>query len=98
MSRQQLRSLIQNAHDAAQYKQLADYYRQQEAQYRAMAAAEKAEWNKRVQASLGGESLKKPNPADSAHRLYDSYSYQADHNADLAAHYEQLAGTTPSKS
>ena len=91
MSRQELHSLMQTAHESAQYKQLADYFRQREASYRAQAAEEKTEWDRRAQASLGGESTKRPNPADSAHRLYDSYSYEADHSGSLAQHYEQLA-------
>jgi hypothetical protein len=91
MSRQELHTLMQNAHESAQYKQLADYFRQQEASYRSQAAEEKTEWDRRAQASLGTESLKRPNPADSAHRLYDSYSYEADHSGSLAQHYEELA-------
>jgi len=98
MSRQELHSLMQNAHDSAQYKQLADYFHQQEAVCRAKAAEEKIELDRRVQANLGGEELKRPNPTDSARRLYESYSYDADHNGDLAQHYEQLAAAAQNKS
>jgi len=98
MSRQELHSLMQSAHSSEQYKQLADYFHQQEAQYRAKAAEEKIEWDRRAQASLGGEDLKRPNPTDSARRLYESYSYDADHNGTLAQHYEQLAAAAQNKS
>jgi len=96
MSRQELHSLMQSANSAAQFKQLADYFHQQEAQYRAKAAEEKIELDRRTQASLGGEELKRPNPVDSARRLYESYSYDADHNGSLAQHYDQLAAQSKS--
>jgi hypothetical protein len=94
LSRQELRTLAQNA----QYQKLADYYHQQETQFRAKAASEKMEWDRRAQMSQGGPELKIPNPADSARRLYESYSYDADHSADLANHYQQLAAAAQSKS
>jgi hypothetical protein len=95
MSKQQLRDLKQNAHESTQFKQLADYYRQRETEYRAKAAEEKTEWDRRAQAS-NGPTLKLPNPTDSARRLYDSYFYEANHSADLASHYDQLAAQNKS--
>jgi hypothetical protein len=97
ISRQELHSLIRNAHDAAGYRQLASYYRQQETQYRAQATAELAERNRRAQNTMGS-AQKYPRPVDSAQNLYESYQYQADHAAAQAQHYEQLAATPASKS
>jgi hypothetical protein len=91
MTKQQLRDLQKNAHESAQFKQLADYYHQQEAEYRAKAADEKVEWDRRQQMDPYGTAVKIPSPANSAERLYESYSYEADHNGDLANHYDQLA-------
>jgi hypothetical protein len=96
MTKQQLRDLLHNAHESAQFKQLADYYHQQEAAYRAKAAEEKAEWDRRQQMDPYGPAVKIPSPADSARRLYESYSYEADHNGDLANHYDQLAAQSKS--
>jgi hypothetical protein len=97
LSRHELHNLMQNAHDAAQYKQLADYFRQQEAQYRAQAAAELIERNRRAQYTMG-TAQKYPRPVDSAQNLYESYLYQANQAAAQAQHYEQLAATPESQS
>jgi hypothetical protein len=88
---------MQNAHDPAQYKQLADYFRQQETQYRAQAAAELAERNRRAQNTMG-TAQKYPRAVDSAQYLYESYVDQADHAAAQAQHYEQLATVPVGKS
>ena len=96
-NRHELHSLMQNAHDPAQYKQLADYFRQQETQYRAQAAAELVERNRRAQYTMG-TAQKYPRPVDSAQNLYESYLYQADRAAAQAKHYEQLAATLVSQS
>jgi hypothetical protein len=93
LSKQEVRDLKQNAHESAQFKQLADYYHQQEAKFRAEAAEEKAEWDRREQMDPYGTAVKIPSPANSAERLYESYTYEADHNGELAAHYEQLAAS-----
>jgi hypothetical protein len=91
MTKQELRELKQTAHESAQFKQIADYYHQQEAKFRAEAAEEKADWDRRQQMDPYGTAEKIPNPADSARRLYESFSYEADHSAELANHYDQLA-------
>jgi hypothetical protein len=97
ISHHELHNLMQNAHDATQYKQLADYFRQQETQYRAQAAAELVERNRRAQYTMG-TAQKYPRPVDSAQNLYESYLYQADRAAAQAKHYEQLAATPVSQS
>jgi hypothetical protein len=91
MTKQELHALVQTAHESAQFKQIAGYYHQQEAEYRAKAAEEKVEWDRRAQMDPYGPAVKIPSPANSAERLYESYTYEADHNADLANHYDQLA-------
>jgi hypothetical protein len=97
LTKQQLRDLTKTAHESAQFKQLADYYRQQEADYRAKAAEEKIEWDRRAQMDPYGTAVKIPSPANSAERLYESYVYEADHNGELASHYDQLAATPQDK-
>ena len=97
LTKQEVRDLKQNAHESAQFKQLADYYHQQEAAYRAKAAEEKVEWDRRQQMDPYGTAVKIPSPANSAQRLYESYTYEAEHNSDLANHYEQLAAAPESK-
>ncbi len=93
LSSHELRNLMQNAHDSAQYKQLGVYFRQQEAQSRAKAAAELIERNQRAQNTMGS-AQKYPRPVDSAQYLYDSYVQSAEQAAAHAQHYEQLAAAT----
>lgn len=90
LSGRELHSLMLNAHSAAQYKQLAGYFHQMEAKYRAEATAEKAERDRRAQVNAG-LMQKYPRPVDSAQYLYESYVSQADSAALQAQHYEQLA-------
>ena len=49
MSGSKLHSLMQKAHSAAEYQQLADYFHQMEAKYRSEATAEKVERDRRAQ-------------------------------------------------
>jgi hypothetical protein len=91
-SKQELKMMMREAHNSQQYQALADYYHQQESFYRSEAAVEKTEWDRRTQ-TYSGTSTKLPNPADSARRLCEAYSYNADHSGDLAHHYDQLAAT-----
>jgi len=91
-SRAELKQQIATAHTPQQYRALASYYRQQESSFRAQQAAEKLVWEQRAQ-NTTSTAQKYPRPVDSAHYLYDYYSYQADRSAQQAAHYEQLAGT-----
>jgi hypothetical protein len=90
ISPQQAHALIKSAHTNTQYKQLAGYYHQQEADYRAKAAAEKIERDRRAQVDAGLYQ-KYPRPVDSAQNLYDSYVSSADNAALQARHYDQLA-------
>jgi len=78
------------ANTPADYKQLAGYYHQQEAKYRAEAAAEKAERDRRAQVNASVYQ-KYPRPVDSSQYRYESYTTDADQAALKAQHYEQLA-------
>jgi len=89
--------MMQNAHDTTQYKQLADYYHQQEANYRAQANAELMERDRRAQYTMG-TAQKYPRPVDSAEYLYESYVSQADDAAAKAKHYDDLAAASQGKS
>ena len=89
-SPREVHELIKSAHTTAQYKELASYYHQQETDYRAKAAAEKAERDRRAQVDAGLYQ-KYPRPVDSAQYLYESYVSSADSAALQARHYDQLA-------
>jgi hypothetical protein len=91
LSAQELHSLIKSANSSAEYKQLASYFHQQEMDYRAKAAAEKIELDRRSQVNAALYQ-KYPRPADSARYLYESYLSDANGAALQAQHYEQLAG------
>jgi hypothetical protein len=90
VSAQELHSLVKSANTAAQYKQLAGYFHQQETDYRAKAAAEKAEVDRRAQVNAALYQ-KYPRPVDTAESLYESYLSDANSAALQARHYEQLA-------
>jgi hypothetical protein len=87
---QQAHSLIKSAHSVAEYKQLAGYFRQQEAEYRAKAADEKIKHDQMAQGT-SGQYHKIPSPADFAQSVYESYVSKADKAAIRAQHYDQLA-------
>lgn len=91
LSARQLSNLVKSAHSIAEYKELAGYYHQQEMQYRAEAAAEKVERDRRATINAG-LMQKYPRPVDSAQYLYESYLSKADNAALQARHYDQLAG------
>jgi hypothetical protein len=90
LSAHEVRDLVRSAHSREQYQQLATYYHQQEAHYRAEAAAEKVERDRRAQVNAALYQ-KYPRPVDSAQYLYESYVSQADAAALSAQHYDQLA-------
>ena len=89
-TRGELSREMQSATTPEQYQALANYFRQQQESYLARAASEKITWEDRSRNSTGS-GQKYPRPVDSAHYLYDSYRYSADHNGKLADRYEQLA-------
>jgi hypothetical protein len=90
LSSQELHSLLKSAHSSADYQQLAGYYHQQEAKYRAEAASEKIERDRRAQVNAGLYQ-KYPRPVDSAQYLYESYLESANQAAAQAQHFDQLA-------
>jgi hypothetical protein len=93
-SPRELHDMVKSAHTTAQYKALANYFHQQEADYRAKAAAEKVDRDRRAQVDAGLYQ-KYPRPVDSAQYLYDSYVSSADNAALQARHYDQLAVGQP---
>ena len=90
MTPREVHSLMRSAHDSAQYKQIAGYFHQQEAKFRAEASAEKTVRDHcgQVSASL---MHKYPRPVDVAQYWYESYVSQADNAALKAQHFDQLS-------
>jgi hypothetical protein len=89
--------LMKTAHTSTDYTQLAAYFHQRETEYRAKAAAEKVERDRRAQVNAGLYQ-KYPRPVDSAQYLYESYLSEAESAAVQAQHYDQLVGASPSNS
>jgi hypothetical protein len=92
ISAHDVHNLMKNANSKAQYEQLASYFHQQEAQYRAKAATEKAEWEQLAKDS-SPRAQKYPRPVDSVQYSYESYVTQANNAALQARHFEMLAAT-----
>ena len=91
ISVQDAHRLMKTAHTSTDYSQLATYFHQREAEYRAKAGAEKVERDRRAQVNAGLYQ-KYPRPVDSAQYLYESYLGEANSAAIQAQHYDQLAG------
>jgi hypothetical protein len=92
MTPHDVHNLMKSASSSAQYLQLADFFHKQEADYRAKAADEKIERDRRAQVNAALYQ-KYPRPVDSAQYLYESYLTDADTAALRARHYDQLAAT-----
>jgi hypothetical protein len=86
----ELKQLAHDAHTPDQYGVLASYYGQKQQHFLAQAAEEKQEWARRS-ANVMLTAAKYPRPVDSAHYLYDYYTYKASEAGQLAAKYTQLA-------
>ena len=91
ISHSELKKLQREATSPAQFKLLADYYRQRQREFNAKAADEKIEWERRSR-DVSGPMAKPPRPVDSARNLYEYYQYEADQAAKLAVQYEEKAG------
>lgn len=92
MTPREVHSLMRSAHDSAQYKQIAGYFHQQEAKFRAEAAAEAVERDRRAPDNAALYHYQKyPRPFDTAQYLYESYLSKADSAATQAQHFDQLA-------
>jgi hypothetical protein len=92
MTPREVHSLMRSAHDSAQYKQIAGYFHQQEAKFRAEAAAEAVERDRRAPDNAALYRYQKyPRPFDTAQYLYESYLSKADSAATQAQHFDQLA-------
>jgi hypothetical protein len=92
MSHGELKKLERQAESPAQFKMLANYYRQKEVKFSARAADEKLEWDRRSKV-VTGPMAKPPRPVDSAQSLYQYYQQEADQAAKLASHYEKRSET-----
>jgi hypothetical protein len=90
MSLTEVHNLMKSAHTSAEYLRVAGYFHQQEADYRAKAAAEKAERDRRAQVNASLYQ-KYPRPADTAEARYESYLADANGAAIQAQHFDQLA-------
>ena len=92
MTPREVHSLMRSAHDSAQYKQIAGYFHQQEAKYRAEAAAEAVERDRRAPDNAALYHYQKyPRPFDTAQYLYESYLSKADSAATQVQHFDKLA-------
>jgi hypothetical protein len=89
----QLKKLSKEAGTPGQYAVLASGYSTQQKDYLAQAADEKQEWARRS-TNIMLTAAKYPRPVDSAHYLYDYYTYKAGEAGQLAAKYALLAGQT----
>ncbi len=85
-----LHSLIATAHSSEQYRKLADYFHRQASAYRAKAAEEKIERDRRAQVNAP-LMMKYPRPVDSSQYRFESYSADANQADARAAHYDQMA-------
>jgi hypothetical protein len=81
----------QQTDTTANYRLLASQYRQKEQVYRAKAAEEKVEWDRRKQIT-GSIAEKYPRPVDSARNLYEYYAAKAEQSAQKATEFETRAG------
>jgi hypothetical protein len=90
LSRAEVHNLMKSAHTSAEYSQLAEYFHRQEVDYRAKAAAEKVERDRRAQVNASLYQ-KYPRPVDTAEARYESYLADANGAALQAQHYDQLA-------
>ena len=92
MTPREVHSLMRSAHDSAHYKQIAGYFHQQESKFRAEAAAEAVERDRRAPDNAALYHYQKyPRPFDTAQHLYESYLSKADSAATQAQHFDQLA-------
>ena len=92
MTPREVHSLMRSAHDSAHYKQIAGYFHQQESKFRAEAAAEAVERDRRTPDNAALYHYQKyPRPFDTAQHLYESYLSKADSAATQAQHFDQLA-------
>jgi hypothetical protein len=87
---QEAHDLMKSAHTVAQDQQLAEYFLQREANYRAKAAAEKVKLDQLSQVNPY-RYQKYPRPVDWAKTRYESDLSDADKAAVKAHRYSQLA-------
>lgn len=90
LSSAEAKNLMKSAHTTAEYKKLAVYFHEREADFNQRAAAEKVERDRRAQVNAGVYQ-KYPRPVDSAEALYESYVADANAASIQAKHYDELA-------
>jgi hypothetical protein len=88
LTTKQEKQLAEQARTPNQFGTLAEFYGKQQKQYLAQAAEERQEWARRS-ANVTGPAAKYPRPVDSAHYLYDYYTYKAKRAGELAAKYSR---------
>ncbi len=86
-SRRQLHQMMREAKKPNEYRLLADYFRQQQLQFRVKAEAAEEEWFHCARYFV--LPTKFPTRADTAQALWRYYSYKAAKMAALASGYEQ---------
>ena len=91
LTKAQVKQLIRDAHTSEQYRTLAGYYGAQQTSYLQQAAEEEKEWQRRSQ-NIVSIAAKYPRPVDSAHYLYEYYTYEASEAAKLVVKYDRLSG------
>jgi hypothetical protein len=95
-SQAQLKQLEHEAHTPGQYDVLARYYGDRQKDFLQQAADEKQEWLRRSQ-NITNTAAKYPRPVDSAHYLYEHYTYKASEAGELSEKYRQLAQSAPAQ-
>jgi hypothetical protein len=90
-TRAQIEKMVHDARTAEQYRQLAEYYRSREQEYRERAHLEEREWARRT---LDDSSpCKYPTPEDSSKYRYEYFTYEAAKMSVLAERYYLLAAS-----
>jgi len=91
----QVKALAKQANTPDQYRALANYYESRQKAYMAKAAEEKQEWARRS-TNIMLTAAKYPRPVDSAHYLYDYYTFKAAEASEFSARFQKLAGPVSS--
>ena len=86
----QKKQVTKQAQMPNQFGTLAEFYEKQQKHYLAEAAEERQKWERRS-ANVMGPAAKYPRPVDSAHYLYDYYTYKVKQAGELAVKYAQQA-------
>jgi len=86
----EIKQMIRDAHTAQQYHEIATYFEGRQQYFEQQAQSEKLEWERRSQ-NVTGPAAKYPRPVDSSRNRYEYFSYEAQHMALQAEHFEGLS-------